>query len=149
MAKKGHRACTNITYLELTDRAIDTLIGTRLNQNEVFLKRQTSFKDFDAWPADAQLALLSMAWAMGPGGPPKFLTMCAACKKLDFDTAAENCKMNETGNPGIIPRNSANKQLFKNAAAVIAGQSDGFYQRAILYYPMVLLKPVVVTGGVE
>ena len=145
LAKKGHLACEKITNLELTNAAVDDLIATRLTQNETFLKKQLAFKDFDAWPADAQMGLLSMAWAMGPGGPVKFMMFCAACKDQTFDGAADNCKMNETGNPGIIPRNQANKQLFKNAAAVIAGEAGGVYQRAILYYPKVLVKPVVMT----
>jgi GH24 family phage-related lysozyme (muramidase) len=146
LAKKGHRACEPLTKLELNDAAIDTLITNRLNQNESFLKKQKPFKDFDTWPADAQLALLSMAWAMGPGfaaGWPKFR---AACEKMDFDAAAENCQMSEAGNPGVAPRNRADKLLFQNAAAVIAGEADGFYERPKLYYPQVLMKPIVITG---
>ncbi|HVF90038.1 MAG TPA: hypothetical protein VNH22_08215, partial [Blastocatellia bacterium] len=68
-----------------------------------------------------------------------------ACNKLDFDAAAENCKISEVGNPGVIPRNKANKRLFQNAAAVLAGEADGFYQRQVLYYPQVLMKPIVIT----
>lgn len=145
LAQKGHRACEPLTSLELDNAAIDTLVNKRLTNNESFLKRQKAFKDFDQWPADAQLGLLSMAWAMGPGfaaGWPKF---SAACEKMDFDAAAENCRMNETGNPGVAPRNRADKRLFQNAAAVIAGEKDGFYQRDKLYYPQVLLKPINIT----
>jgi hypothetical protein len=65
---------------------------------------------------------------------------------MDFDAAAENCQMSEAGNPGVAPRNKANKWLFQNAAAVLAGEIDGFYQRPILYYPQVLLKPITITG---
>src|ERR1035441_7352367 len=104
LALKGHRACEAITNLELGDDAIDDLIATRLKQNEDYLVKQAPFKNFDDWPADAQMALLSMAWAMGPGGPPQFKTMAAGCAKLDFDKASVNCRIDETGNPGIVPR---------------------------------------------
>jgi GH24 family phage-related lysozyme (muramidase) len=140
LARKGHLACAPITKLELNDNTINRLVIEKLQQNELFLKRRAPFRNFDDWPADAQLGLLSMAYAMGPGFQfPKF---SEACQNLDFDTAAEECKMQEAGNPGVIPRNQANSQLFRNAAAVLAGESEGFYQRATLYYPTVLLKPV-------
>ena len=147
LAKKGHRACAPITNLELDDDAINDLIGARLSQNETYLKRQKAFLNFDSWPADAQLGLLSMAWAMGPGGPPKFRNFSAACEQQDFDTAAEQCKMSEAGNPGVVPRNRANRSLFQNAAAVIAGESDFGFQRSMLYYPQILLKPIIIAAG--
>ena len=65
--RRGFKACEPITQLELSDDAIDALILDRLTKNEGFLKRQQWFQSFDTWPADAQLGLLSMAWAMGPG----------------------------------------------------------------------------------
>jgi GH24 family phage-related lysozyme (muramidase) len=146
LAKKGHKACDPLCALELADDAIDRLIRSKLADNEAFLRRQQPFAKFDSWPADAQMGLLSMAWAMGPGfakGWPKFSQGCAA---LDFEEAAKNCRMSEKGNAGVIPRNNANQRLFRNAAAVLAGQEDGFYTRSRLYYPTVLLKPIVVEG---
>jgi hypothetical protein len=135
---RGYKACEPITQLELSDNAIDSLITDRLTKNESFLKRQAWFQDFDTWPADAQLGLLSMAWAMGPAGPENFPTFRAACQRLDFNTAAAQCKMNEAGNPGVIPRNQANFTLFSNAAIVVANAAQAGLQRANLYYPQVL-----------
>ena len=135
---KGYKACEPITQLELNDAAIDSLILERLTKNESFLKRQQWFVNFNAWPADAQLALLSMAWAMGPGGPGQFSNFRAACQKLDFNAAAAECKMNEASNPGLVPRNRANFTLFSNAAIVVAGVARGGLQPATLYYPRVL-----------
>lgn len=140
LAHQGSLACKGITNLELSDDAINALIGQRLQQNEAYLVKQTPFKNFEQWPADAQLALLSMAWAMGPGGPPQFTTMAAACEKLDFGKAAANCRMDETGNPGVVPRNRADKILFENAAAVVATPLNF----SVLYYPAVLPKPAAV-----
>ena len=135
---RGYKACEPITQLELSDDAIDSLIIDRLTKNESFLKRQPWFQDFDIWPADAQLGLLSMAWAMGPAGPGNFPSFRAACQRLDFNTAAAQCKMNEAGNPGVVPRNQANFTLFSNAATVVAGAAQGGLQRSNLYYPQVL-----------
>jgi hypothetical protein len=138
LATKGFTACEPITQLELSGDAIDSLILERLTGNEGFLKRQPWFQNFDSWPADAQLGLLSMAWAMGPAGPGAFPNFRAACQKLDFNTAAAECKMNEAGNPGLVPRNQANFTLFSNAAMVLAGVAQGGFQNATLYYPEVL-----------
>jgi hypothetical protein len=138
LAREGFKACEPITELELSDDDIDSLILARGTGNEGFLKRQQWFKDFDAWPADAQLGLLSMAWAMGPGGPGQFPHFRAACQSLDFKTAALECKMNEAGNPGLVPRNQANFTLFSNAAVVLAHEAQGTFNRPALYYPQSL-----------
>ena len=138
LAKKGHLACAPVTDLELDDNAINSLIAQRLAGNEGFLKRQPAFKDFDKWPADAQLALLSMAWAMGPGGFAGFPHFSAACQRMDFKTAAAESKLSEAGNPGVIPRNRANVLLLSNAASVIAPGSG--LDLATLYYPKQLSR---------
>jgi len=140
LAARGYKACEPITQLDLSDEAIDSLILKRLTQNESFLERQQWFESFGSWPADAQMGLLSMAWAMGPAGPGNFPRFRAACQKLDFRTAAAQCKMNETGNPGLIPRNQANFTLFSNAAIVLAGEAEGAFQRSNLYYPRALIS---------
>jgi GH24 family phage-related lysozyme (muramidase) len=135
---RGHLACEPITELELSDDAIDSVILDRLAKNETFLKSQQWFPSFDTWPADAQLGLLSMAWAMGPAGPGAFPNFRAACQRFDFTGAATECKMNEAGNPGLIPRNQANVTLFNNAAMVLAQENQGRIQRQNLYYPTTL-----------
>lgn len=143
LARLGHRACAKFTNLELSNDSIDKLIQKRLLQNESFLKRQKPFANFDNWPADAQMAILSMAWAMGPGNLHKWKLFAAACEQMNFDEAALNCRMREAGNPGVIPRNVANMHLFHNGAAVMAGKDDDFYQISTLYYPVWAMKPVL------
>lgn len=145
LAAEGHKACEPITRLELSDDSINTLLLDRLARNESFLKRQQWFRDFDTWPADAQLGLLSMAWAMGPAGPGQFPHFRAACQSLDFNTAAAECKMNDAANPGLVPRNQANFTLFSNAAIVLAGESSVGLQRSNLNYP----RAVSSTGTIE
>lgn len=134
-------AFKEVTNLRLTQAAIRSLIDTRLRENENTLKKTLS--EFDKFPADAQLGLLSMAWALGPlfinnGIWPKFR---AACLNQDWDTAAAECRMKSTNNPGIEPRNDADKTLFSNAARV---QELG-YAPEVLYYPTVIEREVVVT----
>jgi GH24 family phage-related lysozyme (muramidase) len=132
LATKGFRACESITQLRLDDTAVDSLIASRLTENEALLKKELAFAQFDSWPADAQLGLLSMAWALGAGGPSSYPHFQAACRKLDFAAAAEECTISEQGNAGVAPRNRANRTLFRNAAAIMAG---GGYDSARLYYP--------------
>jgi hypothetical protein len=145
---RGHLACEPITQLELSADAIDDLILDRVTKNEAFLKSQQWFQSFDTWPADAQLGLLSMAWAMGPGGPAGFPHFRAACQGLDFSVAATECKMNEAGNPGLVPRNQANVTLFSNAAIVLAREAQGGgLQRQNLYFPTTLTAAESATFG--
>ncbi len=141
LANDGSPACTSLTQLELSDEAIDSLILDRLTSNEAILKRQQWFRSFETWPADAQLGLLSMAWAMGPAGPGEFARFRVACERLDFGAAAAECQMAATGNPGLVPRNRANVTLFSNAAVVQAGANQGSFQLAALYYPQGLKDP--------
>lgn len=134
LAQAGHCACEPVTSLELDEHTLNSLIEQRLADNENWLRRQPAFQQFDLWPADAQLGLLSMAWALGPAGALKFHKFCASCEKLDFVAAASQCRMNEAGNPGVIPRNRANTALFSNAAVVLTGGLEA----STLYYPRML-----------
>ncbi len=122
LATKGYRACEPLTTLALTDDAIDNLVVQRLVQNEGLLRE--AFSGWDSWPADAQLGVLSMAWAMGAGFPNSWPKFSGACKAGDFAAAALNCRMIEAGNPGVRPRNDADVKLFQNAATVVAGGLD-------------------------
>lgn len=123
LAKKGHRACEAVTELRLTDADIDALVRQRLALNEAHLV--TVFPDWATWPADAQLAVHSMSWAMGPAFSPQWPKFTAACRARDWSAAAADCRMREvskTGvpNPGVVPRNNANQRCLNNAHAVEA-----------------------------
>ena len=121
-SQRGGAAFGSVTTLQLSDAAIDDLVVQKLNGMAAFLQQRAEFAAFEDWPADAQLGLLSMAWAMGPGFQfPKFQ---AACASLDFTTAASECQMSETGNAGLHRRNEANRQLFLAAADAVAGNLD-------------------------
>ncbi len=120
LARLGHRAAKRIATLSLTDEGIELVVSRKLAQNDAHLRAR--FPEWEEWPADAQLATLSMAWACGPAF--RFPMLEAALKARDFDLAAQECTINEHGNPGIVPRNKANRMLYRNAARVQAYHLD-------------------------
>jgi GH24 family phage-related lysozyme (muramidase) len=124
LAQKGHLACDPITKLMLTDDAINSLVLSKADQFESTLKQTGEFSTSDTWPADAQLGLLSMAWAMGPAFGSGWPTFRAACSSQDWSTAAANCHMDETANPGLSPRNAADRVLFLDAGRAASQGSD-------------------------
>jgi GH24 family phage-related lysozyme (muramidase) len=129
------------TRLRMSDSTIDALAVRKLAEFEQALKTGTAeFANFDAWPADAQLGLLAMAWAMGPafaqGG--KWPMFRAACQAQNWDAAAAQCKISNA----LPARNRAHFVLFTNAARVADGTAPS-PDITLLYYPTVL------TAGVD
>lgn len=142
LAQLGHLGAKPLTQLQLNPADIDHLVEAKLLQNEATLKSVTpEFAGFEQWPADAQLGLLSMAWAMGAAfaQPPKWPNFRQAVASQDWDTAATQSHMNDTNNPGLRPRNFSNKVLFTNAARVI---EQGLPIDQLQY-------PTVLTPGLE
>ena len=140
-----------ITDLKLKNEAIDALVLKKLNEMETELKMDPAFQGFEQWPADAQLGLLSMAWALGTpklkAHWPHFKT---ACKKQDFDATLKHCEINTVGNPGVAKRNTENRHLFRNATAVVANKgrnpAENLNERMTLYYPNMVLKKITIRG---
>ena len=132
LSQSGVSVWNGVTSLFLDDKGIDALVYQKLDANEVMLKKRTAFAGYEAWPADAQLSLHSMTWAMGPGF--QFPLFEQACLKNDFAGAAAQCHMSDATNPGLTPRNRANYQLFMNAAQVVKGALTP----STLHYPQVL-----------
>jgi GH24 family phage-related lysozyme (muramidase) len=130
----AERAFKPITTLRLSDPSVDALILAKLDANEASLKRTAEFATFDSWPADAQLALQSMAWGMGSGfaAEGRWPNFRAAVAAGNWTAAAANCDISTTGNPGVVPRNAANRQLFANAQRVV----DEGLDADVLLYPI-------------
>ena len=116
LAHLGAQAARRVATLHLDAADIDNLILDKLDHDEAILKANPAFVDFDDWPADAQLGLLSMGWAMGPGFGSRFPHFSTACAAGDFTTAAVDCAISAIGNPGVARRNAANRQAFLFAA---------------------------------
>ncbi len=121
-ARQGHRVLEGATYLRLTAAGIAEVVGARMVLNDRALQQR--FGNFELWPADAQLAAHSMAWACGPGFPAIFPRLAKALDASDYASAARECRMREEGNPGIVPRNRANADLFMIASEVAEDGGD-------------------------
>lgn len=114
-AHLGAGAAKASCVLRLSPPAIRALVDAKLTEMVTHLAGRF---DLASWPADAQLAVCSMAWAMGPGF--KFPRFEIAVSHRNFMAAAGECAINATGNPGVVPRNKANRAHFERAANVIA-----------------------------
>lgn len=116
--------------LYLSESSINALVMSRLAEDARVLAGR--FKSWEIWPADAQLGALSMAWAMGPNFqyPRWELAMMVG----DWTACAEECYIPDTHNPGLVPRNAANRTLFGNAEKVATmGMDPG-----TVWFPKVL-----------
>jgi GH24 family phage-related lysozyme (muramidase) len=120
-----------VTKVRLTAEDVAQLVRSKLLTNEVQLKR--AFPTWDDWPADAQLAACSMAWAVGSGFPKIFGNFTKFANQHDWSNALLCAKIREEGNPGIVPRNKMNALCLSNAAAV----AQYGYDPETLYWPNV------------
>jgi hypothetical protein len=75
---------------------------------------------YDLFPADAQLAINSYLFATGHLDSTQEPRLCAAIDAQDWWRASAECHMSDEskGNPGLKPRNDANRRMFANAARV-------------------------------
>jgi GH24 family phage-related lysozyme (muramidase) len=128
LARAGHLAAKRLHTLELTDAAIDDLVYAKFDLNERRLAG--FFPGWADWPADARLGAHSIAWS-GSYFPNRWPAFVKADNAGDWKEAAAQSHLDETGNPGLVPRNRADRQLFLNAAAVIARGLDP----SLIYYP--------------
>jgi hypothetical protein len=137
---QGGMGFKSVAQLRISEETIDQLVRQTASSYEATLKASTpAFAEFDHWPADAQLGLLSMGWAMGPNfaSGNRWPSFRAACTSKNWEQAAAQCHMDDSNNPGLRPRNAANAILFGNAARVADGTADD-PSGETLYYPTVL-----------
>jgi GH24 family phage-related lysozyme (muramidase) len=127
LARLGHRAARHATRLCLTYEGIDLLVSRKLAQVDAHLAAR--FGGWETLPADAQLGVISMAWAAGPSF--RFPLFEAALRARDFAMCVRECRLKEEGNPGVVLRNAHNRTLFRNAARVGADGLDP----DVLYWP--------------
>jgi GH24 family phage-related lysozyme (muramidase) len=112
-SRLGWRAAAASAALALSPEAVDALTISKLRANDRFLSAR--FSRWEDHPASVQLGVHSMAWACGPAF--RFPMFQSALYARDYAACAAQCHMDETGNPGLIPRNAANVALFLAAAA--------------------------------
>lgn len=125
---KWHTHAAEVTRIHLTDAEIDrqALRRVRINFDYMVVHH---FPDLANFPADAQLALMSIGWAYGAGFPglDRF-------RSRDFEELANArewlkllvpdadgdypAKISERNNPGVIERNRRNWLCLLNAQTV-------------------------------
>lgn len=126
LAQHGHRPAARYSTLRLTPDGIRSVVLRKVDQNHDILRLR--FPDIDTWPADAEMATHSLAWACGPRFP--FPRLAMALRARDFVAAVQHCHIDETGNPGLRPRNAGNKRMYRNAARV---QAFGLEADTLIY----------------
>jgi len=95
--------------LTLTEEDIDALVGNKTREMERHLTG--TFPDWESWPADAQMSLLSLAWAQGPS-LSAWPRLVAACRSRDWSGAARQVNLS---NSWMVRRNAINRGLLRNA----------------------------------
>jgi GH24 family phage-related lysozyme (muramidase) len=124
------RQYLHLNDLRLSDSDVDALVQDKLLSNARYIQAK-HYPRWEDFPADAQLGIMSMAWAVGPGFPAKFGNFTNRVLQEDWLGAKACCHIRTEGNPGIVPRNHANERCFENAALVLTRQLDP----AVLYWP--------------
>lgn len=127
-AKYASTNAAKVTTLHLSADTIQTLFNSVTASDEAAIRK--FIPKYDSLPADAQLALLSMAWAEGTAGLASFKTLVNAVNASppDFNTAANESHMQGVG---IDARNAMDKLAFQNAAVVLQKNLDP----SALYWP--------------
>lgn len=122
-----------LTSIRLTDEGVDALLEQRLQANVTYLRNRL-FPRWDEFSADAQLGIMSTAWALGAGfdhlNPPRH-ALIAAVNAGDWISAKVHAHLREIGNAGVVDRNRQQEICFDNAANVAARGLDP----ALLWWP--------------
>lgn len=132
---RGGRIYASVCELHLDEAGILAATMTKLAEMDHVLS--VRFPAYLDWCADAQLGMLSMAWALGPHF--NFPRMAMALRSRDFLAAAEECTISTAGNPGVRPRNERNRVLFRNASVVERdklGPEALYWPRDLMYGPV-------------
>ena len=135
------------TNLRLSPESFRKLNSLKLKQNEDYILQHAGYTNYANWPAEAQLAVHSIAWACGPGffhiptvpGGKAWVNLHKSLLKEDWNEAAKN-----SSGSGLVPlRNAFNRNLFETAAKVAASGADV----ATLYHPGVPQQAEVAMNG--
>lgn len=133
-ARLGHKSVEHVAQLRLNPEDMDAAVLAKVRNNETILR--VLFPEYDDWCADAQLGVMSMAWACGPALNRGWPKLTKALREKDYLTAAVECFMPEEATiGGLRPRNRANRILFRNAAWALGSHVDP----DVLFFPKDML----------
>jgi GH24 family phage-related lysozyme (muramidase) len=124
-----------LTTIRLDADGIQQAVQTTLDSNEALLR--SYFPNWDNLPADAQAAIMSMAWAMGAGFPATFVQFTADINAGNFAQAANDSNFQGVG---VSQRIAMDKAMLNNAQIV----ADNGYDPTVLYWPNL---PTANAGG--
>lgn len=119
--RKGGVQYEALTDLWLSDEAITMIVSKKLAEIETVLI--TLIPEWSTFGCDAQLGILSMAWALGAYFPRKWPKFTAAARAGKWDVCAIECQPSAAEmaaqNDSFHKRVSSWIQLFKNAAVAV------------------------------
>jgi hypothetical protein len=127
----GNQKFADLTDLRLDEAGIDQATKGWIADAEPILTE--SFPDYPTMQADAQLALLLMAYALGPAFSLEYPKFTAAINATipEYDVAAQESHISTVGNPGVEPRDQDLLVLLGNAERAQATNVP----HSVLWYP--------------
>ncbi len=128
-----------LTTIRLPDAAVQALVEKALAADEAELRRY--FPGWDEFPADAQMAVLSKAWAMGPGFAAGFPQFTADMNAGRFSPAGVTD--GKYRGVGTQRRQAQEAQCLQNAQTVV----DEDLVRYVLYWPGTPVAMAAATVG--
>ena len=144
-----------LTTIRLTPDDLNTILYRKAAAFHSGLSK--SYPSYQKAPADAQLAMLGLAWPWGDGFAAVWDRSYPGKLGSAFRTAFESgnfaalpdiitqaSQSEESVNAGIIPRNAAVKQLFSSAADVVAKKAS--YDN--LYWPGPVVAGLIAAANV-
>lgn len=114
-----------MTNCRITPVGLKQGVRRRVIGNINYVKTQRTgnkyLGDFDTFPADAQLCIISLTWANGNEfGYPMF---CKACREADWFEAAKQCGFKSKDNT-LPKRQKAQEEMMRNAGCVKLGAAS-------------------------
>ena len=115
LARKGAGAAASVARLRLTPEGVEQVTLAKLD-----VMARALVDDFPAlpsWPWEAQMATLSLCWAVGTALPRGWPRLTSALREEDWIEASRECEIRSEGNLGVVPRNEQNRLLYLEAAS--------------------------------
>lgn len=146
LSKLHFKYAEPVTQLRMSQQGADNLLQRRMLQFEIELLKW--FPHWQSFCADGQLAIMLIAWAVGPAFPATFKNFASyvnATRGPDWENAAKCAAIRTQGNPGVVPRNAQVQLCLHNAALATTGHLDEVYW-PVARLTQALASPVVQTG---
>jgi hypothetical protein len=114
LAHKGPGGAAPYTNILLSAKGLEEIVLGRLDAIEQMIARP-QWRTWDQWPADVQLATLSMAWEE-PNLPEVFPRLSKSLRNHNWSKCVQQCCFSTARRPDLVPRNWAHRRLFAAAA---------------------------------